>query len=197
MSDTYTNDIPVPTNPPASDVLNMQNNTKAVFEWVQVDHVGFNSDPNTGVHNQVNFASNQASPALIGTSVGEIWTKAGTAASTAQLFFKNTAASFQISVIRAWGNLSGSGMALPAQSYNVATIAHVNGSGTYTITLTAGAVASQSFGIIATCTNNGTTAFVATAFPLGPPNQLEIDTYNLSTGLKADPSALSFIVMQL
>lgn len=54
---TYTPGIPVPTNDPSVDAPVMQQNSIAINNWVQVDHVGFNN-ASSGQHKQVTFQSN-------------------------------------------------------------------------------------------------------------------------------------------
>lgn len=195
---TYTNSIPVPTNPPASDVVNMQNNTIAVNSWVQTDHVGFNAGSNSGTHNQVNFAANQTSPSLIGTSVAEIWTKAGTADSThSQLMFQNTANIFQISAIRAWGYVP-NGTAHPTQSLNVSSVSQ--SSNNWTVNLTSGAVTGTSFAVIAAAQapiigSPGHNAGV-TVVSLGT-NTFQLASYDAVTGANGVATAIFFIVLQI
>lgn len=90
MVTTYTPGTPVPTDPPASDVVNMQNNSTAINEWVQVDHVGFNTGAQ-GQHNQVTFQTNQSVPSLANGAVANEYVNsvAGIFGTMSSLFFNN------------------------------------------------------------------------------------------------------------
>ena len=72
MVTTYTSGTPVPTNTPAQDVVNMQNNSIATNEWVGFDHIGFNSGANTGLHKQVTFNANEMAPG-VGAGVADLY----------------------------------------------------------------------------------------------------------------------------
>lgn len=61
MTFTYNTTLPNPPDDPADDVSGMQVNTLSISQLIDVDHVGFNV-PKGGMHEQVTFAINQASP---------------------------------------------------------------------------------------------------------------------------------------
>lgn len=196
---TYTTGIPVPTNPPASDVVNMQNNTNAVNSWVQTDHVGFNASTNSGIHKQINFSANQTSPSLVGTAVAEIWVKAGIADSgKSQLYFQNTTNSFLLSAIRAWG-YAPNGVTTPStQSFNVSSVSQ--SSNNWTVNLVTGAEAGGSFVVLATAlspvigtpSHNAGVTMVSTTS-----NSFTVATYDAVTGTNGVATAIYFIVLQI
>lgn len=200
MVTTYTPGTPVPTNPPASDVTNMQNNSTAINEWVQVDHVGFNLAAE-GQHNQVTFQKNQSKPSLANAAVADIWTNLGTADSAhSQLFFQNTAANFLLSTVKAWAYCSGTTIN-SSQSFNVKSI--TGGPNTFTITLSDFAVGSNAFSVICSTSNTGSpNNHIAGACAYGqsfssPNGSFTLATYDVVTQSPATVSSYSFIVIQI
>jgi hypothetical protein len=113
---TYTNNIPVPTNPPSADVNNMQANTQAIFAWVPVDHVQFNN-PNSGQHNQVTYAMNQTAPALVNGAVGSLYTNL--VAGVSCLFFENATTNKQLTNLNVVN--SGNGGTAGGSLYTITT----------------------------------------------------------------------------
>lgn len=135
---TYTTGIPAANNNPSDDQSPMQANTNAIATWTAVDHVGITTPSNTGEHLQVNFPAevtqgSQTDPASV------LYTASGATSSHANLFYKNVDGTFPISCIRAFGFVSSAG-ALQANAYNITSAS--GSAGSYTVVLTANAVAS-------------------------------------------------------
>lgn len=57
MTFPYVLGVPTPPHDPSEDVTAMQSNTNTIGDWVEIDHVGFNSSTG-GTHLQVTFSSN-------------------------------------------------------------------------------------------------------------------------------------------
>jgi|SRR5271154_624701 len=81
--------IPAVNNNPSSDQPDMQTNFNSINNWVNVDHIGFNTSPTGGYHNVVHItqAPGNADPPLISTA-GQLYTK--TIAGNIQLFYEST-----------------------------------------------------------------------------------------------------------
>ena len=62
----YNNDIPAATNNPSVDQPDMQENTNAIDNLLDVDHISFNENEG-GTHRQVRM-KNQSAPGLLGTN---------------------------------------------------------------------------------------------------------------------------------
>jgi hypothetical protein len=187
---TYTTGIPATNNNPSNDQPNMQtNNDNNALIW-DVDHVGFNA-ANGGTHDQVTFSSKNT-PGAQTDPVSTLYTGSGTASSVAEVSYRNQNGTFLMSGIKAFALCSSSGIT-NSQSSNVTSVVR-NSVGNYTITLTAGAVASNSFIVIVSCSSS-------LIQPLCPNYSITgTGTFNLlfytALSLNADPTSFSFIVMQ-
>jgi hypothetical protein len=101
MTYPYNPAIPNPPDDPADDVATMQANAAAIGGFVSVDHVPFNTI-NGGLHNQVTFLANQASPpglsrtTSFGTSTGVGVLYANLSAGQSYPFWQNALGSFQL-----------------------------------------------------------------------------------------------------
>lgn len=195
----YTNNIPVPTNPPAADVVNMQNNTIAVNDWVQVDHVGFN-DAKSGYHNQVTFASNEPAPTLVNNAVANEFANVGIADSVnSQLFFQNKVVVTQLSAVRAWASVNANGT-IKAKYPAGLTVVNTTG-GSYTVTLPAdylGSTSTTNYAVIASCNLSSGPIPAFASYSLTSPTQFEIFTFAVSAStLNQQNTAFSFIVLQV
>lgn len=87
----YTSSIPQAGNDPADDQPLMLNNFGAINQWVNVDHVGFNTT-GFGEHNVVTFNDNNVpalpTPIVSGNNVGILFTNTVPAAGAInQLFY--------------------------------------------------------------------------------------------------------------
>lgn len=189
---TYTTGIPATNNNPSNDQPNMQtNNDNNALIW-DVDHVGFNA-ANGGTHDQVTFSSKNT-PGAQTDPVSTLYTGSGTASSVAEVSYRNQNGTFLMSGIKAFALCSSSGIT-NSQSSNVTSVVR-NAGGNYTITLTSGAVASDSFIVIVSCGSS-------LIQPLAPNYSITgTGTFNLlfyTTGSLitiTDPTSFSFIVMQ-
>jgi hypothetical protein len=189
---TYTTGIPATNNNPSNDQPNMQtNNDNNALIW-DVDHVGFNA-ANGGTHDQVTFSSKNT-PGAQTDPVSTLYTGSGTASSVAEVSYRNQNGTFLMSGIKAFALCSSSGIT-NSQSSNVTSVVR-NSDGNYTITLTAGAVASSSFIVIVSC--DSAPAAGGSLYPnytitgTGTFNLL----FYISRTVTTDPASFSFIVMQ-
>lgn len=145
MTFNYIRDIPLATNNPSTDQPNMKQDTNAIDNWSQVNHVGFNVGT-AGQHTRIDFNANITSPSIASGAVAVETVNAGVASSASQLFFTNANATFHLSPIRAWGIITAAGAIDNSQSYNVASASRF-GAGAYVINLTAGATSSVNYGV--------------------------------------------------
>jgi len=75
MSIPYNFGIPNPPNNPSADVPLMQINANSIFNFVAIDHVGFNTAiSSSGYHNVIHFSNQAADPGTI-AGVGQLYTK--------------------------------------------------------------------------------------------------------------------------
>lgn len=122
MSISYKQNIPNPPNIPAQDVPNMQANTNAIFNFVGIDHVNFNTS-GSGQHNKVTFNSNNvptppvSPPQLFTNTVNglpQLFYYSGDANKSAnQYVASSTGSTFLFGgIIMKWGSQSGSNSAI-------------------------------------------------------------------------------------
>lgn len=94
MNLDYQTNIPNRPNKPTNDQPQMTINANSINSWVNIDHVGFNTNDSTGgYHQQVHMVTNQASPGK-NTGIGVLYANTGTAVS--QLFYDNGTTNYQI-----------------------------------------------------------------------------------------------------
>lgn len=94
MSFTYTTNIPAAPDNPSTDQPNMQTNTNSINNWVQVNHVGFNT-ANAGQHTRVDFPT-ALTPTPTPTGDASV-VYSYLVSSIPQLFFANSAGATQLS----------------------------------------------------------------------------------------------------
>ena len=94
--------VPGANNLPSQDQPVMQQNNQASFEWVEVDHIGYNQGPATGFHKLVTYNTVQDPPSPANT-VGINYTANGAVSAFPNLFYKNSQATFMLSCLRAFG----------------------------------------------------------------------------------------------
>lgn len=214
MSFSYTENIPHAPNNPSNDQPKMEVNNNSNFLIWDVDHIGFNANYG-GTHQFVTMINtpNFISPAAPSGQSSVIYAGAGIASpSTAQAYFQNSGATFQLSAVRAWAYCSGVQGASPViiqnQSYNVVSVVKNGAAGTgfYTVTLKDNAVSSQYFAVLAT--TSGTTTGNATFIQFtnevyaSPTGKFDLYTYfafnqGQSGYPDADAIGFSFIVLQI
>lgn len=186
MSFTYVSNLPAAANNPSNDQPNMQTNTNSIASLISVNHIGFNT-ATAGQHKQVDFPDVIAPATPTGTA-SVIFPKDGIAdAAHAQLMFQNPNATYPISLIKAYGNITGSTGAI-VQSINVASVLR-NSTGLYTVTLNASVVSGTSYGLF-----GGYSSGIAVSgiqFSISSPT---VFTVNFSG---FDPTNFYFIVTQL
>ena len=87
---TYYPNIPNPPNDPSVDVPDMQRNTNAIPQFLEIDHVGFNTNSNpNGYHKIIHQVPENVDPVTI-AGIGQIYSKNVTVNSVidSQLFYK-------------------------------------------------------------------------------------------------------------
>jgi hypothetical protein len=144
MTFTYNNAVPAANDNPSVDQPDMLINVQSTESLIAVDHISFNT-ANGGTHKQVTF-NNVAAPGAQTDPQSILYTKAGTASTKAEMFFRNENGVFQVSPIKAWGFADSGGNIIGFQSLNVASITPA-GTGRYNVVLTANAVNSNQFAI--------------------------------------------------
>ena len=152
MTFSYILGVPASADNPSDDQPDMLTNASSIFSIIGTDHVGFNQ-ANSGQHIQMHLNATPNYIAPPAAPVGNdsiVYSNAGTASSTAQLFFKNSLATVQLSPIRAWA-FCPVGVVNPPQSVNVTSVVKNVPNGSFSITLTANAVTSVNFAVLVSC----------------------------------------------
>jgi len=201
MSFPIDGNIPAATNYPGDDQPRMKANFANIKSYLTVDHVQ-PGDENAGDHKQVTFAQKTSSGALPSEPISILATANGTAsAGVSQLFWNNQNSRFHMSSNRAWGFIKPAGISL-AQTFNVASVVQ-NGTGRYTVTLTAGAVSSDDYGVLVSSqmANNFTTGVIPgyqiiSTLNVGP-GKFQLNFKSLTAASGIDPDTFSFQVMQI
>lgn len=196
MSFTYTKNVPDPPHNPSSDVGNMQQNTTSIFNWVEVDHVGFN-EALAGQHKFVEFPSNITPTAPAGAA-SEAHTELGTASPTAsELFFRNKDAQFLLSAIKAFGVVNG----VTGNLINGYNCTSSGGAGNYTITLNASVVTgTQYLVLLGTSPRNGGgfgDDLMVINYRINSATSIQITTANSVAQTLQAVISFSFAVLQL
>lgn len=185
--------IPAAANDPADDQPEMQTNFSNINSYVQVDHTN-PAATGAGQHKQVTFNANNVPSAPI-NPVSVLYTNAGTASANSQLFWKNADSAFHISPIRAWGVVDAAGNIIASQSVNVASVVQ-NGTGKYTITLTAGAVSSTNFGVLVSGTISNSFSGALTGYSIVGANTFQVNMVGVNSGSGINRS-FTFMVLQI
>ena len=197
MATTYTPNLPQSGQKISATQSPINNNFLAIDSAVNgfvVDHVSMTNTSDGGKHKQVTFNDNNTAGAQTGNK-SVVYTQAGTADTSPQLFWRNADLPFHISPIRAWGVVDSNGGISSSQSYNVVSATRVS-TGGYEVVLTTGATGSANYAVVATSqlsgslqTNLNYTISSATLFVV-----YIAKTDNSSQGLNA---TFSFMVLQL
>lgn len=189
---TYVTNIPNPTDNPSQDVSVMQANTAAVNSWTAVDHIPFNT-AGSGQHQQVTFTNVEAPPGAT-SPVSIAFTQFGTDdPSVPQLFYQNANITTVLSAVKAFATFAGSTGAT-SNAYNC-TVSRT-GTGAYNITVSTGGVTSSSFLVIATCSKSGSNVCGVNAVTTGV-GGATINAFLISSQAAADPTTVSFVVLQI
>ncbi len=194
---TYTRDIPDAPNNPSVDQGPMKTNTNSIDTIIAVDHYTFADTP-SGTHKQVTLSGKNAAGAQTDPA-SAVYTASGTASSVAQLTYRNQNGIFPLSCVRAWGYVQGGvgPVVIGSQSVNVSTVTR-SSTGKYVITLTANAVSSNQYAVMATpfvaSSANGTQVGYTV---LGPIGQFELNFVQLSGSPASDPVSFTFMVLQI
>ena len=194
MSLSYSTTIPAANNDPADDQLQMQTNFASINTLIGVDHVQFASGA-YGTHDQVTFSS-ENTPSTPTDPVSVLYTAAGTASSVANLLYVNQNATFPVSLIRAFGFGTASGIT-SSQSYNVQTFTRI-AAGQYTIALTSGAVSSSNFAVLVSGTM--TNSFIIGVYPgyvITGTGTFQLNFHAITGNFGTDPTSFSFMVLQI
>lgn len=188
---TYTTGRPAGNISPAAQRVSMTtNNDSNASIWTQ-DHYGFN-DNNGGTHKYVRMPANVALPGMINLQSG-LGSVTGVADPTkSQLVFKNSLATFPVSLFKAYGFITGTTL---SNAYNVTSVTNPS-TGQYLVTLSV--TLTGSYGVILTPATPSGGGFpnIAASYVILNSTQFRIytqDTQN-STGLNV--SNLTFIVLQ-
>lgn len=208
MSFPINTNIPAATNYPGDDQPRMQANFSNINSYLTVDHVLPGAAGN-GFHKQVTIASENVPGGLPTDPASILYTNVGTASAVAQLFWSNQNSIFHMSPIRAWGFVvvdTSHSTQVITQSFNVATVKRNTGGtpqGKYVVTLTAGAVNSDQYGVLVSSqmATNFTTGVIpgyeiVAKFPAGP-GQFQLNFHSLTASVGIDPDTFSFLVMQI
>jgi hypothetical protein len=121
---TYTQPLPVLTNNPATDAVNMAVNSTSINNIIETDHIGFNA-ANGGQHTKVTLNDIIAAPALVNAELALYTIADSVTAANSFLVAKNTSASFPLSLIRAYGVFTS-----PSSAGNVSYTNQFNCTGT-------------------------------------------------------------------
>lgn len=197
MSFTFTNSIPAPNNNPSDDQPLMLVNNISTEAILGVDHITFNLS-NGGTHQQVTMVNNPdyLTPPTVTGNGCVVYSAAGTAATSAQLFFDNAVASLHLSPIRAWAFFDGtSGAIIASQSVNVSSITHP-AAGTYDVTLEVGSFSGTNFAVIATPSLDAANHPLSACYHSIGAGTFSINVAN-PLGTLTDCTSCSFLVLQL
>ncbi len=204
MSIPYNQGIPNPNNNPSADVFLMQENAVSLFQWPIVDHIGFGTGV-SGSHKKITFTDFVSPPPATPLASGSVaYSKGGSASpSTAQMVFQNSNATFLMSCIRAFGQMTIQASTPVVDitfgnSYNVITTpgASQQNGNVYTITLANDCITGTNARVFINFSNN---AFVNVAglfntranYTLGV-NQIIITT----AGPVSVGSFINFVILQ-
>lgn len=157
---TYNTTVPNPPNQPAVDVQDMQNNTAAINDILDVDHVTFNTvgpagagtpGASGGQHLQTTFNGKNVPGGAPTDPISILYTNSGTASSVSQPFFRNQNGIFPINLIAAYGTFDQNGNTLNASNLTCSGfVVILPGISGYNLTITAGIVNSTSYGVLVT-----------------------------------------------
>jgi hypothetical protein len=192
----YTRDIPDAPNNPSNDQPKMKINNNSVEDLIAVDHVTFRASPG-GTHKQTTFSTKNTPGAQLDPQ-SVLYTASGTAVTIADMFYRNQNGIFQASPIKAWATFAGAtGGIIASQSVNITSIIRAS-AGVYNVTITTNATNSADYAILITST--------AAAAPISNLPSLTYTITGTATftircvnpgNIPSDPTALSFIVIQL
>lgn len=195
MSFNYNNGVPATANNPSVDQPDMLINTQSIEGILNVDHITFRA-ANGGTHKQVTF-NDVAAPGAQMNPQSIFYTVAGTASTNADLRFRNQNAVYQGLPIKAWALVNGAtGAIILNQSFNVDSVT-VNGTGSYTVNLTANALGSANFSVIGSTqigTGNSLSVF---NYELNTATSFNIFINNGNVLTRSNPVNFSFAVIQV
>ncbi len=192
----YNNNIPDAPNDPSADQPKMRTNTNSTDAIIAIDHYTF-ADAPAGQHKQVVLAGKNAQGAQTDPS-SAVYSASGTASSVSNLIYRNQNGVFPLNCVRAWGLVTGGvGPAVVAsQSVNVSAVAR-SAVGKYTVTLTANAVSTANFAVIACSTLTTSSVGTQVGYVLTGIGTFELNFVTLSGNAFVDPTQFSFMVLQI
>jgi hypothetical protein len=193
MSFTYNQNIPNAPNAPSADQPLMEQNTNSNYNIWTTDHITFNNTT-SGMHQWTQFPD-FSSPVSPVSTASVMFPAAGSALNTrAQLFFKNSNATFPLSMVKAFGvfatTLSPTNPTLTNQ-YNVASITgNSTGFGSYTITLNSNVTSSDNVAVFLSL-NVGVNNAIAI------PWSFASNVLTLTPALNTAGKLVSFLILQI
>ena len=196
---TYTTGIPNGSLTPAQNRPTMTTNNDSNFNIWTEDHHGFNNNQG-GAHKFMRMPefTNPAVISSTGTQGGVVYDAAGIASTTnPQVFFKNGLGTFLLSGIRAFGFVNSAGAIQGGQSLNVTSVTKINGTGRFTVNLTANAVSSANYVVLAMCARNASGHSVVCNLEGIGVSSFEIITISAETHVVSDPNSLAFLAIQI
>ena len=194
---TYTRDIPDAPNNPSVDQGPMKTNTNSIDTLVAVDHYTFADIP-SGTHKQVTISGKNAAGAQTDPS-SVIYTSSGTASTVANLNYRNQNGIFPLNCVRAWGYVQGGvgPVVIGSQSVNVSTVTR-SSTGKYVVTLTANAVSTNQYAVIASQNLVSSASGTQVGYNLlAPVGQFELNFVTLNGNALVDPANFTFMVLQI
>ncbi len=196
MPITYTRDIPDSPHNPSVDQGPMKVNTNSTDTIIAVDHYTFADIP-SGTHKQVTLSGKNAAGAQTDPT-STVYTGSGTASTVADLIYRNQNGIFPLSCVRAWALVTGGvGPTIPAgQSVNVSAVART-AAGKYTVTLTANAVSSSNFVVMATPTLATNGVGTQVGYIITGTGAFQLNFVKLDGSAFVDPAQFGFMILQL
>lgn len=188
--------IPAAANNPSVDQASMQTNFASTKSLLNVDHISFSVNDG-GEHKQVTF-NNKNAAGVQTDPKSTVYTASGTASTKADLRFRNENGIFPLSYLRAYGRIDGTG-GYVGQVFNISSVAHVAGTGTYTVTLTAGATSSSFYGVVIGTESAGANdnQKLFSLYEVTGTTTFVIRFFKTSNNIGFDPSAFTFQVIEI
>lgn len=200
---TFTPNVPLSTQKINATQQTINNNFLCLDNNVNgftVDHQTMTDTSNGGKHLQVSFFGNNVPGSTPSGQNSILYTNAGTADAThPQVFWKNANAIYSMSGVRAFGTYPGNSTTL-ANGFNIDGATGSNGS--YTITLSAGAVSSAAFSVLVSCqligSNQAAIDYSSCAYDAGTKKgSFQVFIRTVGSSPTSGNATWSFLVLQI
>lgn len=194
MTLSYNLNIPDAPNDPSVDQPKMQTNTNSISTIWGQDHYTF-SETNYGQHRYIHLPTRNTPVAPV-TDASTIYSIIPTTGTASQLNYQNSAGTFPLNAVRAWGFLDGTA-GVPAMGVNINTSTKAS-TGIYNITLTSGAVGSNIFAVLVSSQmTSGPLVGTQCGYQITGTGQFTLRFTTLSGNALVDPVNFTFIVLQV